>query len=356
MAWASNFPVTHPGSDRTGRAPAAPNIWRSGATEVIIVPALYDAPDGQQVRLAAFASNGALLFDQFVTRWDYGGLTAGDDCWYCPDFTKRPDPPVLQAMAALGPLRPAVAMFARSGDPEVVVADNYQNVVGFAFFPATGFRETFRKHLTNDSRGILMSAPVVLRDGHSVLSAWTESEKQTWLLFAGPHPVDWSEIVLPDLTKASPTLTTDGRILTLAHSGVTATQTYPRAEIALTMPTDLSGRLAPAAASRTYVYISTGAFLVTLDARTLQIVASYDWEEGGISSPAIGADGRVYAIAGETLFAFPPPPRCPRRVCPGDITAGGGPVFHSQQGTSAQAAKTSALSSGGSAQLSTAPK
>ena len=63
------------------------------------------------------------------------------------------------------------------------------------------------------------------------------------------------------------------------------------------------------------------------------------------------------AIAGDTLFVFPPPPRrCPLRVCPGDVTAGGGPVFHSGQGTSAQGAATTSLSSGGSAQLSTTPK
>jgi hypothetical protein len=102
--------------------------------------------------------------------------------------------------------------------------------------------------------------------------------------------------------------------------------------------------------------------LFTLDASALQVVARFDWQGGGISSPAIGADGRVYAVAGDTLFAFPPPPRCPRRICPGDVTpVGGGLVFHSQQGTSDQGAKPvfqamPSLSSGGSAQAGAAPK
>jgi hypothetical protein len=47
---------------------------------------------------------------------------------------------------------------------------------------------------------------------------------------------------------------------------------------------------------------------------------------------------------------------CPLRVCPGDVMSGGGSVFHSEQGTSGQGAATSSVSSGGSAQLSTAPK
>jgi hypothetical protein len=105
---------------------------------------------------------------------------------------------------------------------------------------------------------------------------------------------------------------------------------------------------------RNHLFVSTQSAFLTLGASSLQMVARFPWQDGGRSSPAIGADGRVYAIAGDTLFVFSPPPR--RRVCPGDVTAGGGPVFHSEQGISAQGAATSSLSSGGSAQLSTAPK
>ena len=68
MLWASNFPATNPAEWGTGTAPAAPNIWRSGEIEVIIVPARYDTYAGHDVRLAAFSSSGALLFDHFVTR------------------------------------------------------------------------------------------------------------------------------------------------------------------------------------------------------------------------------------------------------------------------------------------------
>ena len=70
MQWSTNFPQATPGSSGTGAAPAAPNVWRSGEIEVIIVPARYDTEAGRDVHLTAFSSNGALLFDHFVTRWD----------------------------------------------------------------------------------------------------------------------------------------------------------------------------------------------------------------------------------------------------------------------------------------------
>jgi hypothetical protein len=209
-----------------------------------------------------------------------------------------------------------------------------------------------------------MSSPVMLRDGHSVLGSWNPEHatiRQAWLLFAGPHTIDWPEAALmpDDVASLSaplvPTLTADGRILTLAGTGITGWRTYPRVEVALVSP--IQHLSATATASRNHVFIPTTSAFLTLDANSLQVVTRFDWEDGGQSSPAVGADGRIYAIAGDTLFVFPPPPRrCPLRVCPGDVTAGGGPVFHSGQGTSAQGAATTSLSSGGSAQLSTTPK
>jgi hypothetical protein len=36
-------------------------------------------------------------------------------------------------------------------------------------------------------------------------------------------------------------------------------------------------------------------------------VSKVDWEGGGLSPPAIGPDGRVYVLAANILFIFPPP-------------------------------------------------
>ena len=78
---------------------------------------------------------------------------------------------------------PGVAMYASGGgDPIVVVADNYENLVGYAFSPRDGFGELFRKHLTRDA--IQMSSPVVLGDAHSAIVG--HSTDQAWLFFGGP--------------------------------------------------------------------------------------------------------------------------------------------------------------------------
>ena len=249
-------------------------------------------------------------------------------------------------------------MAARSGaSPVVVVADAYQYVVGYTFSPAAGFQEAFRKHITNDARGIGMTSPVILPDGHSVLRGSSEPN-QYWLLFAGPHPSNLPEIVLENATLI-PTLTADGRMITLTQTGVTAWRTYPRVEVALVAPIGVKG---PAVASRNHVFISTGSSLVTLDANTLQVVARFDWQGGGCSSPAIGADGRVYAMAGETLYVFPAPPCRMLHACPGEVTVpGGNVVFHPQnpfsnQVTSPVFQTTPAWSGGGLSQPGVAPK
>jgi hypothetical protein len=363
MQWSTNFPEAKPGSSGTGAAPAAPNIWRSGEIEVIIVPARYDTEAGRDVHLTAFSSNGALLFDHFVTRSPYGGVTAGDWCLFCPDFTKLPDP-VRDAMVELGPPLPSVAIAARSGaSPVVVAADAYQYVVGYTFSPATGFQETFRKHITNDERGIGMTSPVILLDGHSVFGSWTDigERGQAWLLFAGPHPDNLPEIVLEDPTRI-PTLTADGRILTLAKTGVAAWRTYPRVDGALVAPMRLDGiPYAPATSSRNHVFISLGSSILSFDANTFQRVGYFEWQGGGGSSPAIGPDGRVYAMAGETLYIFPAPPCRLLHACPGEVTTGGNVVFHSQdpfsnQVTSPGFQTAPAFSGGGLSQPGTAPK
>jgi hypothetical protein len=76
-----------------------------------------------------------------------------------------------------------------------------------------------------------------------------------------------------------------------------------------------------AAASRTHVFVSTTDALITFDANAQNQVQRFDWVGGGTSPPAIGPDGRVYAIASDILFVFPPPLRVKRPLprAPGAI-------------------------------------
>jgi hypothetical protein len=54
--------------------------------------------------------------------------------------------------------------------------------------------------------------------------------------------------------------------------------------------------------------VSTASALVTLDAAGLNVEAEFLWKKGGLSTPAIGSNGRLYALAGDTLFCFAGPP------------------------------------------------
>jgi hypothetical protein len=62
--------------------------------------------------------------------------------------------------------------------------------------------------------------------------------------------------------------------------------------------------IAQPAVSQKHVFVSTRGSLLTYDAATMQQVAKFDWKGGGISPPAIGPYGDVYAIADGTLHVF----------------------------------------------------
>jgi len=165
MHWVRPFPERGQGQD-TGATSAAPAIWRWGDTEVIMVPVLHRQAGAYQLRLLAFSTSGGLMFDQKIK------------------------PPM-----------PGVGIFTdrRGGAPVVIIADNYQNIVGYSFSPTQGFQETFRKHLTRDQ--LRMSSPALLRDGHSVIRK--HGSTQAWVLFGGPSPANWTEVSVP-LTGSTP--------------------------------------------------------------------------------------------------------------------------------------------------------
>ncbi|MGL4541409.1 MAG: hypothetical protein ACRCUI_02735, partial [Polymorphobacter sp.] len=69
--------------------------------------------------------------------------------------------------------------------------------------------------------------------------------------------------------------------------------------------------------SRNHVFVSTVNQLLTYDATSFTQLASFAWTGGGQSTPAIGSDGRVFALAGDTLYMFSPPTAnfCKGRNC-----------------------------------------
>jgi outer membrane protein assembly factor BamB len=339
MVWAAPFPegTLTPAQFGTGVTSAAPNIWRSGATEVILVPVLHRSYNGHVISIVAFSTGGGVMFNQPVTTVDYGDVAGGASVgetlcgiffFLPPCFLEEtvPVPEPNELPPEVNPPMPSVALFTSIGnEPFVVVADNYQNIVGYTFSPEAGFQENFRKHITNDERGISMSSPVMLGDGHSVVRG--NSDSQGWALFAGPHPVNWTEVVVPH-TGTTPTITGDGKIVMVDRAGgVTFVSTYPNVGVVEPHIPLASESIAPAAASRTHIFVSGVDKLYTIDAASLEVVEEFLWEGGGLSSPAISADGRVYALAGDTLYGFSAPPsRCPPgSLCPGTVRPPIGP-------------------------------
>ena len=187
-ALGNSLPEPLSGSVRNGRnlRCAHPLALCRGGNRTII-PVVYQGFNGYDLRLLAFSHAGALMFDQLVTQVDFGDVTGdwGDQAFWC--FLARSfcleetesKPPGLD-FGYQAPM-PSVGVFG-SRNPAVVVADNYQHLIGYNFSPEREFREAFRKHLANDR--IEMSSPMLLGDGHSVISA--AHLGQGWLLFWRP--------------------------------------------------------------------------------------------------------------------------------------------------------------------------
>jgi PQQ-like domain len=323
MLWARPFPEGHPPNWGSGMTTASPNIWRSGNDEVIIVPHLYPTYGGHWVRLVAFSTTGGVLFNHKVTYVSYEITGSVDWTTFIPTINNlfgigptmlAPASHQLPYDATLG--MPSVGMYTSGdGDPIVVVADNYENLVGYAFSLADGFQELFRKHLTHGA--IHMSTPVVLRDAHSVIVG--RSTDRAWLFFGGPSVVNWPEMPIP-FSGAGPSVGADGLLVVARAGAVSSIATHPDRQVVTKTPPLEAESIAPAAASRTHVFVSTVEVLVTLDAAGLNIAPErFYWNDGGLSTPGIGTDGRVYALAGDTLFCFAGPTPDP---------GGHGPVIH----------------------------
>jgi hypothetical protein len=327
--WVQQIPFPQHGG--RGFTSAPPNIWRSGGVEVVMVPAHYKDPNtpSSQLRLVAFSTDGAILADQRVTSfsqtvtggsgwpsWYLGACLAtfGIVCALPPQEFTSPQPPPPADPADRLPARtvpplPGVAIFtfAGGGTPHVVVSDHVHDVVGFTFAAGAGFRETFR---ARDPARVLTSPPMVLPDGHTVVG--TVGKADGAIVFAGPNLNKLPAVTGLRAIYGAPTRTADGRIMAVETRTSGGGFAILR-ESGLVSRTDLPGQsIVSAAASRTHVFIATAGAFSTHDARTMQQVSRIDWVGGGVSTPAIGPQGHVYAVASNILFIFPPPKVLPQ--------------------------------------------
>lgn len=188
-----------------------------------------------------------------------------------------------------------------------------------------GFTERFRK--ARDGI-VTSSAPTALPDAHSAIGTGEQRFDDTCggrfvatgghVTFVGPNANVLGDVPL-DEPALAPARTGDGRIIVARNYGFDVL----RGSTWLHQVRYPGQTIAPAAVSRTHIYVSTAGSMRSYDVNTLAQVGETDWFGGGLSSPAIGPSGRVYALASNVLFIWPGP-FCPPAGC---IVVSGGGVF-----------------------------
>jgi hypothetical protein len=207
--------------------------------------------------------------------------------------------------------QPGVATFtyATGGTQWILVSDGFQDLVGYTF-SGTRFNEVFRVH---DDARLLTTPPMVLPNGHTIIGARRIGRSTRRfvgeVVFAGPNGSPPPAITSQQmLLSAAPTRLKDGRIVFLRTTGGVAVLQGAT----LTTTNYVGESIASAAASRTHVFVSTAGAFLTYDTNSMAEMARFSWVGGGLSPPAIGPQGHVYAIASNILFVFPPPRLVPR--------------------------------------------
>ena len=322
--WTQPFPEHFTGVPQAasrGATSAPPNIWRNGSQAAIIVPTAYKVlGGGMELYLVAFPPDGGPPREQTVSY--QGQAVSADDsgllgtigcyltlCFLAPGFQPTVIPPnpidLLAAPLSLPMAGVGIFTFAGGGLPWVIVNDPWQQTIGYTFSPAVGFTELFRK--TDPARGYAAS-PMLLPDGHSVTAASDadgDSLVNGHIVFTGPNGAS-----LPNAGPFNPLLdtparTSDQRLVVDSQDGKVFFLRGPTVITSIQLP---GQTIASPAVSRSHVFVSTASSLRTFNALTMTEVGRLNWVGGGLSSPAIGPSGSVYALASNILYVFSGPP------------------------------------------------
>lgn len=320
------------------RAPttAPPNIVTVVGREIILAPALYRSKrtkTGVDVRLIGFSTTGAVVLDELAAPQPSGVVTGGSgislsDVLQFPACLSIPiNPPSVFYCGLLGgfdynpqrspaapPFPPpfpgaAVVTFAGGGAPQVIVSDQRHTIVDFT---VTGFQPRLTQVFRDtDSQRTLLSPPMVLPERHTLASTAGEQ-----IVFSGPNQNKLAPVSSPGFVYGAPTLTVNGFAVVVGTDGLRLLK-----DGQVVSQVSLPPSFTSAAASRTHVFVSTTDAFVTLDADAQLELQRFDWVGGGKLPPAIGPDGRVYAIASDILFIFPPPLQLskPQPLTPGPV-------------------------------------
>ena len=302
----------------TGATTAPPNIWRWNGTEAIIVPVVHKGLGGQNLRLIAFSTAGAVLGDKVVT-YTSDEITASlDPVWLAECFALNwwnaegvcmviffaTDARAFRGGGYYVPLPgagfpgPGVAIRPDppGGAPLVMVTDGRQDKIAYAFSPQSGFSQVARSTHTVRT---FTTPPVVQGNGNTVTGTL-----DGYLTFTARNFDQLPAVGGLGTLTAAPTRLADGRLVVISREGRMSVLSGGD----IIAQSQLAGpSIASAAASCTHLFVSTSDEFVTFDVKTLLPVARILWVGGGLSAPVIGSGGYVYAIASDSLFVFAPP-------------------------------------------------
>lgn len=314
-AWLGGIPLPDHGG--AGAAGGAPNIWRHNGVEAVIVSAIYkneNVPSVTDLRVIAFAPNGGVLDDVIAISVPATIVGAGPmpgylffgcififPCTYPPagvlSFTDSLDSPI-----------PGVSVFTNpnGGVPWIIATDFFKSVAGLTF--SNG--KLYKNFEYQNEDILLRSAPISLPNGHTLIgfqnidrnaNGAESGENDGGLIFTGPNMIKVAPVDLGRPVFATPTRLLNGNVIVPTNGSIFELR---GAQVIRSAAIPKGTRIA-AAASRNHIFLNTPNAFITLDALTLEEVGRRSWGNGGKSPPAIGPDGRVYAIAGGILHVFP---------------------------------------------------
>ena len=298
------FPAVNT-AERGVLAEAAPNIWRSGDTEVVMVPARYRSRFGNSARLIAFSAGGGIIVNQLMKH--IPASVSGGSGGILPDY----DPPDASPVFAPAPRLTNVGVFrfAEGGTPFVLVSDQIKDVVAYTF-NGQAFTEIFR---VEQKDYFMRTPPMTLPDGHTLLGIQFLERDQlgaekpsrfSRIQFTAPNSTPIPQTGELEVFYAAPTRLPNNNVVVVGTQGKIALLNGAQVANEVQAP---GGSIVSGAASLTHLFVSTQDAFLTYDPFTMTELARIDWVGGGANQPAIGPKGHVYAMASNILFVFPPP-------------------------------------------------
>lgn len=302
-----------------GTVSAPPNILHQGDATTVLVPVAYRGLSDTELRLVAFQSGTGTVIGDTLLGIEHDEVFGGDGHpdWFkvvcmLPPWAYCLLPPIgFQPSAAtdspdllppnIGQPMPGVAITGT----DIVATDIFRSVLHLGFDPATGF--VVRSRLDRPGM-VALTAATVLPNGESVTG---ETDMHVddehglvvdggHLLFTGPLETQVADLLVP---TSMPAHTGDGRIVFAEYGGLfTLDGQTPLASVGYPAAT-----IASPAISRNEIYVSTASSLRSYDPASLALRGAFAWSGGGLSSPAIGPTGRIYAIASNQLFVWAAP-------------------------------------------------